>query len=57
MTVKELIEELSYFDQDLEIALWDGYAGTAQQIGSIYVNEKDPMYPEDMVWIEGGQLV
>ena len=57
MTVKELIEELSYFDQDLEVAIWDGYASTAQQIGSIYVNGKDPMYPEDMVWIEGGQLV
>jgi hypothetical protein len=57
MTVKEFIEELSYFDSDLEVAIWDGYAMTAQQIGSIYVKDKDEMYDRDMVWIEGGQLV
>lgn len=57
MTVKELIEELSYFDQDLEVAIWDGYVGTAQQVGSIYVKDKDEMYDRDMIWIEGGQLI
>lgn len=57
MTIKELIEELSYFDQDLEVAIWDGYAETAQQVGSIYVDSKEPMHPDDIVWIEGGQLV
>lgn len=56
MTIKELIKELSYFDQNLEVAIWDGYANTVQQIGSIYVKDKDEMYDKDMVWIEGGQL-
>ena len=42
---------------ELEVAVWDSYAGTAQQVGYVYKDSKEPLYPDEIVYIEGGQLL
>lgn len=42
---------------DLEVAIWDGCAGSAQQIRYVYKDTKYPAFPDEIVYIEEGQLM
>ena len=57
MTVQQLINELMTLNPELEVAVWDDYAGTAQQVGYVYKDSKEPLHPDEVVYIDGGQLL
>lgn len=57
MTVQELINQLMILNPELEVAIWNGYDGTAQQVGYVYKDSKEPLCPDEVVYIEGGQLL
>ncbi len=57
MTVQELIDTLSCYDPQMKVGIIDRYADTGQNIGNVYRDTIDRYSEEEVVYLEGGQLL
>ena len=57
MTVQELIDTLSYYDPQMKVGIIDQYADTGQNVGSVYRDTIDRYSEEEVIYLEGGQLL